>query len=93
MFKKFKPDYTFNTYDEVTPEFLRSIGVRAVLSDIDNTLAPYEQAEPDEKIVAWVESLKANGISLALISNNHADRVELFNKRSSRVSRRRQARQ
>ncbi len=81
MFKKFKPDYTFNTYDEVTPEFLRSIGVRAVLSDIDNTLAPYEQAEPDEKIVAWVESLKANGIGLALISNNHADRVELFNKK------------
>ena len=80
MFNKFKPDFTFATYRDVTPEFLTEQGIKAVLSDIDNTLAPYEQAEPDENIVAWVNSLRENGIGLALISNNHADRVELFNK-------------
>lgn len=80
MFNKFKPDFTFDTYRDVTPEFLKEQGIDAVLSDIDNTLAPYEQAEPDENIIAWVNSLKENGIGLALISNNHADRVGLFNK-------------
>lgn len=80
MFNKFKPDFTFNTYRDVTPEFLKEQGIDAVLSDIDNTLAPYEQAEPDENIIAWVNSLKENGIGLALISNNHTDRVEIFNK-------------
>ena len=80
MFNKFKPDFTFNTYRDVTPEFLKEQGIDAILSDIDNTLAPYEQAEPDEDIIAWVNSLRGNGIGLALISNNHADRVELFNK-------------
>jgi len=80
MFNKFKPDFTFNTYKDVTPEFLKEQGIDAVLSDIDNTLAPYEQAEPDENIIAWVNSLKENGIGLALISNNHTDRVEIFNK-------------
>ena len=79
MFNKFKPDFTFATYRDVTPEFLTEQGIKAVLSDIDNTLAPYEQAEPDENIVAWVNSLRENGIGLALISNNHADRVERFN--------------
>lgn len=76
----FTPTYMFGHYYEVTPAFLKSIGVRAVLSDIDNTLAPYEQDEPDERIVSWVKSLEENGIKLALVSNNHAPRVERFNR-------------
>ena len=74
------PDYMFATFDEVTPEFLESIGICARLIDIDNTLAPYEQAEPDERIIAWFDALRAHGIKAALISNNHPPRVELFNK-------------
>lgn len=74
------PEYMFNTYDEITPEFLAELGIKALLIDIDNTLAPYEQDEPDDKIRAWFKSLSENGISAALISNNHPPRVELFNK-------------
>ena len=75
------PDYIFDTYDCVTPEFLSSIGIKALLIDIDNTLAPYEQDEPDEKIIEWFASLYAAGIKAALISNNHPPRVELFNRK------------
>ena len=74
------PDYMFATFDEVSPEFLESIGIRALLIDIDNTLAPYEQDEPDERIISWFADLQAHGIKAALISNNHPPRVELFNK-------------
>ena len=74
------PDYIFNTFDEITPEFLRSLGISALLIDIDNTLAPYEQPEPDERIKSWFNSLRENGIKASLISNNHPPRVELFNK-------------
>lgn len=74
------PDYMFGSYADVTPEFLASIGIKALLIDIDNTLAPYEQAEPDEHIWAWFNALRANGIKAALISNNHPPRVDLFNK-------------
>ena len=74
------PDYMFGHYDEITPDFLRSIGVRAVLSDVDNTLAPSEQAEPDERIVKWLASLRESGITVAFVSNNHAPRIELFNR-------------
>ena len=73
------PDYMFRTFDEVTPEFLSELGVRAVLADIDNTLAPYEQPEPDERIKDWITSLAAAGISVAFVSNNDHERVELFN--------------
>lgn len=74
------PDHMFSTFDEVTPEFLETLGICALLIDIDNTLAPYEQAEPDERIIAWFDALRAHGIKAALISNNHPPRVELFNK-------------
>ncbi len=74
------PDYMFEQYDDVTPEFLSSIGVRGLLIDIDNTLAPYEQPVPDERHAAWFSALDAAGISTALISNNHRERVEEFNK-------------
>lgn len=73
------PDYIFAAYREVTPEFLKNIGVKALLIDIDNTLAPYEQPLPDENIKAWFDSLKQNGISATLVSNNGRERVELFN--------------
>lgn len=74
------PDFMFRTFDEVTPEFLSTLGIRAILADIDNTLAPYEQSEPDERIRGWIASLSAAGISIAFVSNNNAERVELFNR-------------
>ena len=74
------PDYIFSKYDDITPEFLKEIGVKALLIDIDNTLAPYEQPSPDEKIFSWFDNLKQNGISATLVSNNGRERVELFNK-------------
>ena len=75
------PEYVFDTYSDVRPEFLLSLGISALLIDIDNTLAPYEQDLPDENIIHWFEELKSVGIQSALISNNHAERVELFNSR------------
>ena len=74
------PTYMRGHYYEVTPEFLQSIGICALLCDIDNTLAPYEEAEPDDRIRAWVQSMRDAGIRLALVSNNHAPRVETFNR-------------
>ncbi|MBQ8408770.1 MAG: YqeG family HAD IIIA-type phosphatase [Clostridia bacterium] len=73
------PDYIFATYGCVTPEFLKTIGVKALLIDIDNTLAPYEMPEPDDNIRNWFKTLAENGIQATLVSNNDRERVELFN--------------
>ena len=74
------PDRMFGKFDDITPEFLLSNGIKALLIDIDNTLAPYEQDLPDERIIKWFSSLRDAGISASLVSNNHKERVELFNK-------------
>ncbi len=80
MFKLFIPDRIFDNFYDITPEYLTELGIKAVISDIDNTLAPYEVAEPTEQILSWIRSLEAAGIKIAFLSNNHADRVELFNR-------------
>ena len=73
------PDYMFRTFDEITPAFLRELGVKAILADIDNTLAPYEQPEPDQRIKGWINSLAEAGIGIAFVSNNDWERVNRFN--------------
>lgn len=73
------PDYDFDTYKGVTPEFLKSIGKTCVLCDIDNTLVPYDCPDPTEDVINWVKTLTDAGIKLILVSNNEKDRVEKFN--------------
>ena len=75
-----QPDHTFLCYRDVSVEFLRGQGIQAFLLDIDNTLAPYEQPTPDAHICAWLKGLCDAGVAVAFLSNNHAERVELFNK-------------
>lgn len=73
------PDAMFDKFDDITPEFLLSRGITALLIDIDNTLAPYEQPLPDERIKNYFSALSTAGIRAALVSNNNKERVELFN--------------
>ena len=72
------PDYRFKTFDEASADFLDSIGVRGIVLDIDNTLEPYENPKPGEKVIAWFQSLSSAGISFAVVSNNNEDRVKTF---------------
>ena len=73
------PQWVFDDYTAVTPEFLHARGVKLLLSDLDFTLAPKKQSEPDEKLKAWIERLQATGIEVAILSNNRSGvRVEKF---------------
>ena len=73
------PDYIFPTFANITPDFLLSHGIKALVIDVDNTLAPYEQELPDQKTVDWLKNLSENGIKAALISNNKPERIEKYN--------------
>ena len=73
------PDFYCDDIYGITPEFIKGKGIEAVILDIDNTLVPYEIAEPTEEVRAWLSSLTEVGIKIAFVSNNHAERVEKFN--------------
>ena len=76
----FVPEYYFDTFDEASAVFLLSIGVKGIVLDVDNTLEPYENPFPGEHVIAWLDSLRASGISAAIVSNNGGERINLFNK-------------
>lgn len=79
MRKGLCPDWCFCQYSDLTAAFLLENGIRYLILDIDNTLAPYEQATPDEGVLNWFASLREAGISYAFVSNNGPARVKRFN--------------
>ena len=80
MLGRLMPDFFFDTFRGVTVDFLCREGIRFLLVDIDNTLAPYEEALPNEQVIEWARAMREGGIAVALVSNNHAERVELFSR-------------
>ena len=53
-------------------------GYRGIIFDIDNTLVEHG-APADERSIALIESLKALGYKIMLLSNNKEPRVKMFN--------------
>lgn len=78
-FKLFKPDYAFCDIYAITPEALAEMGVKGIVFDIDQTIAPYEVELPDDKMKAYFDSLRQADIKMAFVSNNKGPRVTKFN--------------
>ena len=72
------PDLMLDSIYELTPGMLTDRGVRFVVLDIDNTLAPYTVHEADEDMRAWVDALRDAGLELYVLSNNRGARPETF---------------
>ena len=66
----FVPDYYFPDIYAIDPERLRARGVKVLLADLDNTLAPYGVPKPSGEVVAWRARLEQAGITLFLLSNS-----------------------
>ncbi len=78
MFKAFLPTYYYNNVFELSSSFWNDNGIRGILFDIDNTLEPYASAVPSERTLRLFDELKKQNIAVAIISNNHKERVEKF---------------
>lgn len=63
-------DGIFDAVTDIQPEKLRKMGIVLLLADLDNTLEPYNTSYPRDEIVNWHEELRANGITLYVVSNN-----------------------
>ena len=72
------PDLMRRSIYDVDAAALKARGVRFVILDIDNTVAPYTVHEADERMIEWVERLRAEGLELCVLSNNHGERPERF---------------
>ena len=74
-----RPDRLFSDYSGITPELLHEKGIKLLLCDLDYTLAPKAVKTPPEGVKAWIDGLKAAGITVMILSNNRSPRrVEQF---------------
>lgn len=72
------PDLLLRSIYEVTPDFVRSHGLRLLLLDLDNTLSPYEIDEPTDELRSWLAEMRGAGAEPFIFSNNRGGRPELF---------------
>ena len=72
------PDLKLEDIYALTPEMLTGRGVRFVILDIDNTVAPYTVDRTDARMRAWADALRGAGLELFLLSNNRGQRPEVF---------------
>ena len=74
----FKPQMRIGKMIDLTPEMLRSAGIRAVLLDIDNTMTTHNNPDPAEGVRDWIDRMKSQGFLLMVVSNNNGERVRKF---------------
>ncbi len=74
----FKPTFALRSILEITPESLKKRGIKALLLDVDNTLATHNHPVPAKGVPEWVSRMKAADIKLMIVSNNKPERVAPF---------------
>ncbi|MEW8978717.1 MAG: YqeG family HAD IIIA-type phosphatase [Symbiobacterium sp.] len=63
---------------EIDLDKLRRMGKRALLLDLDNTLARWDDSVPSPALLEWLEEVRAHGMKLCIVSNNGGMRVREF---------------
>ncbi len=80
LLERFFPDLYIPSIYDLPLQELQKMGIRGLVFDIDNTIAPFDVADPDEKLIAYFKQLRSMGFRLCILSNNNKARVHRFNR-------------
>ena len=81
MIKRLYPTKYISSIFDLSIETLKQEGIKGIIFDIDNTLVPYDVAEPTAEIIQFFDAIQKAQISITLVSNNTEDRVLKFNEK------------
>lgn len=74
----FKPKMRIDKMIDITPEMMNSVGIKALLLDIDNTMTTHDNPVPADGVEEWIARMKSLGFILMVVSNNNGERVRKF---------------
>ncbi len=74
----FRPTAAVPSVTDITADMLKKMDIRGLILDVDNTLARHNDPVPAQGAAEWIRKMKAAGIKLVIVSNNHAPRVAPF---------------
>jgi len=72
------PRFMFDKIEDIPLDYMKSIGVKAAILDIDNTLVEPHTPVADDRTRAFVKSLEDNGFKVCIVSNNIYERAKKF---------------
>ncbi len=70
-----RPDYTLDSITQISEAWLRHVGIRGLLLDIDNTITRWEEEEVPDSELSWLHSMRDAGILIRFISNGLHSKV------------------
>jgi HAD superfamily phosphatase (TIGR01668 family) len=77
-FRFLTPHHRVDSVLDLTAQRLQAMGINAVLLDVDCTLKSYRDEEVAPEVKAWLETLRASGIGICLVSNGRHSRIGRF---------------
>lgn len=63
------PHWHFPSLGEVNLNKLKSLGIKGIVLDLDNTIVPGKKSEVPPEVRAWTEKAKEKGFKLCIFSN------------------------
>ena len=78
LYSNFIPSEFVRSVFHITPEMLKEKGVKAIITDLDNTLVEWDRPDATPKLIEWFTNMKEAGIQVTIVSNNNELRVKSF---------------
>lgn len=75
MTNSFTPTWMIDAIYCVTPKQLQQHNIKAVLTDLDNTLVAWNNPDGTRELHDWLLQMKQAQIPVLIVSNNSADRI------------------
>ena len=74
--KLLQPKLWVDHLQDIPLKQLKTVGIKGLIVDIDNTLVAWDAEEPSHLVREWIAEAKNLGFQVVLVSNNKTPRVE-----------------
>lgn len=78
MIKQFLPNEQVQDIFSISPGHLKEKGIKAIITDLDNTLVEWDRPNATPKLIQWFKEMQEQGILVTIVSNNNKSRVGAF---------------
>ncbi|AUI71468.1 YqeG family HAD IIIA-type phosphatase [Companilactobacillus alimentarius] len=72
----FKPYIMLDKITDIEIGDLKQLGITTIMTDLDNTLLPWNSNRYDLSLRKWLNQMSKNDIEVMIVSNNSYERVE-----------------
>lgn len=75
MLSRFKPTWMIKDIYSISPQFLLKNQIDTILTDLDNTLIPWNAKDGNQDLENWLKEMRKHGIKVIIVSNNGHKRI------------------